>query len=151
MTGAIEVRRATNEDVEAVVPLFDAYRQFYDQPANLNAVRGFLLDRFRRGESTLLLAEDAARSVVGFAQLFPTFSSVALARAFVLNDLFVGPAHRRQGVGQALLRAAVAFCRENRAVRVTLSTQTTNAAAHALYTANGWAPQTEYQVYTLKL
>jgi GNAT superfamily N-acetyltransferase len=151
MSGGIKIRRATLDDVEGVVPLFDAYRQFYGQPSSLDAARVFLLDRFRGGESTLFLAEDAHGSIAGFAQLFPTFSSVALARAFVLNDLFVASARRRQGVGQALLRAAVTFCREHRAVRVTLSTQTTNAAAQALYAANGWALQTEYQVYTLKL
>lgn len=151
MSVGIEVRRATMEDVEGLAPLLDAYRQFYGQPSSEAAAREFLVERLGHGESTVFLAEDATGSVVGFAQLFPTFSSVALARAFVLNDLFVELTQRRQGVGQALLRAAVAFCRESRAVRVTLSTQTTNTAAHALYAANGWAPQTEYQVYTLKL
>jgi GNAT superfamily N-acetyltransferase len=79
------------------------------------------------------------------------FSSVALARTFVLNDLFVAPAARRRGVARALLKAAADWGRENQAVRITLSTQATNAGARALYASMGWALQIEFEVYTLRL
>jgi GNAT superfamily N-acetyltransferase len=148
---SIGVRRATSEDIERIAPLFDAYRQFYGQPPALNLAREFLLERFERGESTVLLADDERGRAVGFAQLFPTFSSVALARSFILNDLFVAPEARRLGVARALLRSAVAFGQGQRAVRITLSTHVDNAAAQALYVKAGWALQTDYQVYTSRL
>jgi GNAT superfamily N-acetyltransferase len=149
--GGMVVRRATLGDVEGTAALFDAYRQFYGQPPRLDAARTFLLERFERGESTLWIAADELGSLVGFAQLFPMFSSVALGKTLVLNDLFVAPAARRRGVARALLNATAAWGRENQALRITLSTQATNAAARALYASMGWELQTEFEVYTLRL
>jgi ribosomal protein S18 acetylase RimI-like enzyme len=148
---SIGVRRATSEDIDRIAPLFDSYRQFYGQAPALDRAREFLLERFERGESTVLLAEDERGSAVGFAQLFPTFSSVALARTFVLNDLYVAPEARRRGVARALLRSAVAFGKGQRAVRITLSTQVGNSAAQALYASAGWMLQTDYHVYSSRL
>jgi ribosomal protein S18 acetylase RimI-like enzyme len=144
------IRRAALEDVEVLAPLFDSYRQFYGQPSNPELAREFLTQRLERGESTAFIADDSARAV-GFVQLFPMFSSVALARTYVLNDLFVIPESRCSGVGRALLAAATEFCRNAGAVRVSLSTAVTNAPARALYEATGWVKQTDYDVYVLKL
>lgn len=146
----VEVRRATLGDVNALVPLFEAYRSFYEQEPNPDLVRGFITDRLKRDESTVIVAEDSAQSLLGFAQLFPMFSSVSLGRAFVLNDLFVAPDSRRRGIGKALLRSAVELCRDQGAVRVSLSTAVSNESAQALYQATGWVRQTEFFVYTLK-
>jgi ribosomal protein S18 acetylase RimI-like enzyme len=147
----VGVRRATSEDIERIAPLFDSYRQFYGQAPALNSAREFLLERFERGESTILLAEDERGRAVGFAQLYPTFSSVSLARSFIMNDLYVAFEARRLGVARALLRSAVAFGKSQRAVRITLSTHVDNAAARALYVSAGWELQTDYQVYTARL
>ncbi len=145
---AVRVRPAELEDLKELALLFDSYRQFYGQSSNLESARRFLADRLRNRESTVFLALEGQRAV-GFAQLFPTFSSVSLARAFILNDLFVVPEARRAGAGRALLSAAVDFCREAEAVRVSLSTAVTNRAAQALYEATGWSRQADYQVYVL--
>jgi GNAT superfamily N-acetyltransferase len=117
---SVTIRRAVLRDVEALVPLFDSYRQFYGQSSNPELARKFLTERLERGESTVFIAEDGRRAV-GFAQSFPMFSSVSAARIYVLNDLFVAPEARRRGVGQALLAASLEFARSVGAVRVTLS------------------------------
>jgi len=104
-TQNIFVRRATVADLELVVPLFDAYRQFYGQTRDLDLARAFLRERLEREQAVIFLALDAQRSAVGFTQLFPSFSSAAARRIFILNDLFVDPAARRCGVGQRLLSA----------------------------------------------
>jgi hypothetical protein len=41
----ILVRRATVADLDVVAPLFDAYRQFYAQPADLGVARSFRVER----------------------------------------------------------------------------------------------------------
>ena len=84
---------------------------------------------------------------MGFTQLYPSFSSVSLARTFILNDLFVVPSHRRTGVGSELLRAAVDHARSLGAVRVTLNTDIQNTTAQATYEARGWKRDREYYVY----
>lgn len=47
-TGTTAIRRATAEDLGALVPLFDAYRQFYRQPSALAQARQFLMDPFEQ-------------------------------------------------------------------------------------------------------
>jgi len=56
------IRDATLDDLEMIVPSFDAYRQFYRKPADRDLARAFLRARFEAGQSTILLAldEDAA-------------------------------------------------------------------------------------------
>lgn len=85
---AVTVRQATLSDLDALVPLFDGYRQFYGRASDAQAVRVFLLDRFNHGESALFIAVEG-QTPIGFTQLYPSFSSVSLARTFILNDLFV--------------------------------------------------------------
>jgi len=147
----ITVREATLTDLDALVPLFDAYRQFYRKPEDLALARRFLEERLQHRECIIFVALESDGSAVGFTQLFPSFSSAAAARIFILNDLFVAPAARRGGVGGLLLRAAASFGREAGAVRLTLSTEVTNEVAQALYEANSWKRQTDFYVYNLPL
>jgi GNAT superfamily N-acetyltransferase len=139
-------RQAILDDLEAVVPLFDAYRQFYNQPSDPGAARVFLRDKFNHGESVIFLAWEGA-TPVGLTQLFPSFSSVSMARVFLLNDLFVLPSHRRQGVGALLLEAAVQYGRAMRAVRLSLTTNIANVTAQATYEAQGWKRDEAFYAY----
>ena len=142
----IVTRQAALEDLEAVVPLFDAYRQFYNQPSDPQAAGVFLRDKFNHGESVVFLAWQGP-TPVGFTQLFPSFSSVSMARVFLLNDLFVAPSHRRQGVGALLLDAAVQYGRSLGAVRLSLTTNIENLTAQATYEAQGWKRDEAFHVY----
>jgi ribosomal protein S18 acetylase RimI-like enzyme len=147
----ITVRHATIFDLDQLVPLFDAYRQFYRRPSDPALARRFLHDRLEHGQSIILLAVRPDDSTAGFVQLYPSFSSAAAARIFILNDLFVQAEARRMGVGRLLLEAAAKFGRAAGAVRLTLSTEVTNAAAQGLYEAEGWTRQTDFYVYNLPL
>lgn len=144
------VSRATLEDLDRLVPLFDAYRQFYGQPSDLIVARRFLSDRLVRNESVVLIAEDGAGRAVGFVQLYPSFSSILAAPMYVLSDLFVIPGARRRGVGTLLLKSAAETARANGAVRVELATAITNVPAQRLYEALGWQREEFYQ-YGLSL
>jgi GNAT superfamily N-acetyltransferase len=147
----IAVRQATIFDLELIAPLFDAYRHFYRKPSDLDLARRFLLERFQHNQSIIFLALRQDGSAVGFAQLFPSFSSASAARILILNDLFVRPEARRARVGSLLLAAAARFGRALGAVRPTLSTEVTNQAAQALYETEGWKRQTDFYVYNLAL
>lgn len=131
------VRRAALSDLDALTPLFTAYREFYGQSPSPDAERRFLETRLQAGESVVLIAERDARAV-GFVQLYPTFSSVALARDWILNDLYVHEDARRLGVGAALLEGARDFGRETGARRLVLETTPDNTGAQALYEKLGW-------------
>jgi GNAT superfamily N-acetyltransferase len=147
----VTVRQATIFDLELIVPLLDAYRQFYRRPGDPDLARRFLLERFQHGESIIFVAVKEDGSAIGFTQLFPSFSVLAAARIFILNDLFVRPEARRKRVGSLLLDAAALYGREVGAVRLTLSTEVTNHTAQALYEREGWKRQTEFYSYDLAL
>src|SRR5687768_334167 len=99
---AIAVRQAVLADLEPLADLFDRYRQYQGQGADRAAARAFLKARFDHGESILFIAL-AGATPLGFAQLYPSFSSVALSRVFILNDLFVAESGRRRQVASRLL------------------------------------------------
>ena len=147
---ALRVRQTTILDLEQLAPLFDRYRQFYGRASDVAAAREFLFARFTNKESTLLIAHEDERPV-GFTQLYPSFSSVSLARIFILNDLFVHEQARRKGVASALMSAAVKFASTLGAVRLSLSTAITNDAAQALYHSAGWKRDDLFFVYHLAI
>lgn len=143
---AYTVRQATIHDLEQLVPLFDGYRQFYGRASDLRAAREFLLARFNNTESTVFIAHEY-ESANGFTQLYPSFSSISLARIFILNDLFVYEQARRKGVASSLMSAAVKFATALGAARFSLSTAITNDAAQALYRSAGWKRDDQFFVF----
>jgi ribosomal protein S18 acetylase RimI-like enzyme len=150
MTSEPTVRRAQRDDLDALAPLFDAYRRFYEQPGDIALASAFLNERLERGESVIFVAE-AEQQLLGFCQLYPSWCSVAAARIFVLYDLFVDDGVRRAGVGRQLMLAAQAFGRAAGAARLDLTTARTNARAQALYESLGWRRDDVFLTYNLSL
>jgi len=134
----MNVREAAPEDLDCLAPLFDAYRQFYRQPPDLEGAHGFLADRIGAGESRIFLAEEEAGEALGFVQLFPSFSSVSMKRLWVLNDLFVHPAARGRGVARALMERARRLAIETGAKGLILETEPDNWRAKRLYEDLGY-------------
>ena len=144
----MQIRAGGIDDGQEIAPLFDAYRQFYGQPADLALARRFIDGRLRRGESVILLAEDESGSAVGFCQMYPTFCSVEAAAIYVLYDLFVSPNRRRHGVGRALMLAAEARAQAEGVARIDLATAKTNATAQSLYESMGWRRDEQFHTYS---
>lgn len=145
------IRQATIHDLDTLAALFDGYRQFYAQPADLPRAREFLAGRFQHQESLILLAQDGQAHGLGFTQLYPLFSSVRTVRTWLLNDLFVVPAARRQGVAAGLLGAAADHARALGAASLSLSTARDNLPAQALYESLGWQRDQQFCEYSLGL
>jgi GNAT superfamily N-acetyltransferase len=146
---AVRVSRATLADIETVAPLFDAYRQFYQQQGDLDGARAYLAERLERGESVIFLALLEGGTAAGFTQLYPIFSSTTMQRAWLLNDLFVAPVARRAGVGRILLERVHTFAREMHAKELMLQTAVDNVPAQRLYESLGWQRDDDFYVYTL--
>jgi ribosomal protein S18 acetylase RimI-like enzyme len=144
----INIRLATLEDLPRVALLFDAYRQFYEQPADLARATRFLCERLQRDESHVLVAETPSGDVVGFCQLYPSFCSVRASPVMVLYDLYVTPDARRSGAGKALLLAAEAHAAKRGAARLDLTTARTNTSAQALYASLGWDRDDVFLAYS---
>ena len=149
-TESLEVVQATPADVGEVAPLFDAYRQFYKKPPDLEAARRFLFARLSKGESVLFLARHNAWTV-GFVHLYPVFSSVNLTRQWILNDLYVAVEARKLGVGRALMKRAHQLAEDTQADGLTLETAIDNHASQKLYESLGWKRDEEFYRYCLPL
>lgn len=144
------ITRATLTDAPLIAPLLAAYREFYKKPDG-DSVRCevFLRERISKNESAIFVARQS-NVVAGFTQLYPIFTSVGLARVWHLNDLFVAPEFRRNGVAKALMLHAIAFAKQDGAARLTLETQVDNTSARSLYEKLGMTLGTELVKYALK-
>ena len=142
---------ATLDHLEIIAPLFDAYRVFYEQESDPGAATEFLRERFLLCESVIYIALEG-QTLLGFTQLYPSFSSVSLKRLWILNDLFVISEARGLRVGEALIGAAVRLARASGAVGVQLETAHTNTSGQKLYERLGFQREDlTYRTYFLKV
>ncbi len=135
-----------------IAPLFDAYRQFYKLPADLERGRKFLSERLSRAESVVFLAlleGETGWNAMGFTPLYPTFSSLSLRRQWILSDLFVAPQARKLGIAKALMERARHHAAETGADGLLLETAIDNQPAQALYEALGWKRDEKFYRYAL--
>ena len=133
----MEIIRARAIHLGDAAFLFDQYRQFYKQRSDTEAALKFLEERIRNDESIIFLAYVEKRPA-GFMQLYPTFSSVSIRRAWLLNDLFVDKDYRRHGIGSALLDEASEFGAKSGASYLMLQTGSGNSTAQRLYESKHW-------------
>ena len=141
------IRKATIQDLEDIVPLFNAYRIFYGKDSDLDGAQDFISQRLEHNESTIFLAFDQANQAVGFIQLYPLFSSTRMSRLWLLNDLYVDMRARRKGFAKALLEHAKQFCQENGAAGFFLETGADNKEGNALYPAAGMTLNDDHNFY----
>lgn len=146
----MEISLACKEQIDNLSVLFDQYRVFYKQSSNLEAARKFLEGRFQNNDSVIFTASNNEQ-IVGFTQLYPSFSSVSMKRIWILNDLFVKEDYRRRGVAKLLISAAKKYGHKTGALRIVLATQSSNIAAQTLYESCGYVKDEEFYHYTLRL
>jgi ribosomal protein S18 acetylase RimI-like enzyme len=143
----MQIHSATPDHLEQLVPLFDAYRVFYDQPSDPDAAREFLNQRLLLRETVIFLALQD-QTPLGFTQLFPSFTSVGMKRLWILNDLYVVPEVRGQHVGERLIERALQHARASGAKGVVLETAHSNTAGQKLYERLGFSREDlEYRTY----
>jgi len=151
MAAMIAIERAGTTDLDELVGLFEKYRAFYRCEPSTDGAQRFLGARLEQGDSVVFLARDrsepeasAVGRAVGFTQLYPLFSSTAMKRLWLLNDLYVEDSHRRKGVARQLIASAAELCRSTGARGFLLETEATNARAQALYESVGMKRVTSF-------
>jgi ribosomal protein S18 acetylase RimI-like enzyme len=150
-TEKLRIVQAGPGDLAEAAPLFDAYRQFYKKPADLEAARRFLSARLAKRDSVLFLgyASDAGAHASGFVHLYPSFDSLAMRPMWILYDLYVASEARRCGLGRALMERATALGRETGASCLALETAKDNLQAQALYEDLGYHRDELFYRYAL--
>jgi len=146
----VTIRRGTIDDIEEIANLFDAYRVFFEQGSDLSLAQEFLGNRLSNSESVIFCAYTSDERCVGFAQLYPSFSSVSAKRIWILNDLFVSESARGMGIGTKLLSEIEGFGEETQAKGVLIETTVSNIGAQKLYESNGYQKVKERIFYEWK-
>ena len=146
------IEQANHADIPALVELMS---QFY-------AESSYALDRDWAVASFVQLLRDKARGAVWIARCgTEPAGHVVLALkhsmefgglAGVVDDLYVRPQFRRQGVGSTLLSALLDACRTLQVAAVQVEVGPENVAALALYRAFGLrGHSTEREILTVQL
>jgi ribosomal protein S18 acetylase RimI-like enzyme len=146
----MQIFQATAAQIDDLAFLLNQYRIFYGQDSNFDAAKNFIQERFKQQDSIIFLATVADKPV-GYTQLFLSWSTVSLKRVLILNDLFVLPEVRKQGIARALMNAAQDYAISTQAVRIILATEVTNTTAQSLYELMGYRKFDRFYHYILAI
>ena len=130
-------------DLPQPLPLVRAYCDFYEvspRDDRLVALSRALIDDPGEGVQLLARSLDAgggAGQPVGFATVYWTWQTLDATRIGVMNDLYVAPDARRQGVGRLLIEHCRGLCRKRGAGKLVWNTAPDNATAQVLYDSTG--------------
>ena len=134
----MEIRTINPTDAELLVPVFDAYRQFYEQPSDEERALVYLSERLPARDCFGIVAVSETGTAAGMALVYPTFSSVRMKPIWTLNDFFVVPEHRGSGLAGQIMEALYDLARDKGIGQLNLITHTTNERAQAHYRKMGW-------------
>jgi ribosomal protein S18 acetylase RimI-like enzyme len=150
----MQIKRITSSEYSLVTGLFDKYRVFYKQASDVTLAESYIKARLEKEESVIFLALANDNTPAGFTQLYPIYSSVRAAKNWLLNDLYVDAAYRKQGIGEALIKTAMDFAKSEGSTYVKLETAYDNYTAQSLYESIGFKKQeieTGYFTYRIEV
>lgn len=139
---------ATTEHLEALLSLWAGYQGFY-KVQNIDEVknRAFIEDILLRPDAGLIHVVIQDGIAVGFSTLYFTYASTAVSQVAVLNDLYVDPAYRQQGLARQLLDHAQQTVKDLDIPVLRWMTQESNSAAQKLY--EQYSKPSEWLLYSV--
>ena len=133
--GAVQVRRAELGDAEVMARLLhDFTSEFGDPTPPLDVLAANLRDVLAGGHFWALLAGDPVQGILTVAERPTAFSPGA---ALYLEDLYVEPAHRGQGMGGALMARLFEEAAERQASLVEIGVDESDVDAMRFYERHG--------------
>lgn len=145
------IRAATEADLGEIVSLIKELASYEREPDQARAtVDGLRNALFCEHPAVFcLIAETADGEVAGFALWFLNFSTWEGVHGLYLEDLFVRPAFRGQGLGGALLRRLARIADERGYARMEWVVLNWNTPAIEVYRSIGARPLDEWTTYRL--
>ena len=139
-----EIRKAKRNDVNSIyrlVLLLAEYEKMSDLVTGSEEDMEKLL--FESGVGHCLVAEEEGE-VVGIALYFYNLSTFKCRKGIYLEDLFVLPERRKEGIGTALLKALCKIAKEENCGRFEWSCLDWNEPSLKFYKSLGAEPQNEW-------
>lgn len=132
----IQVRRAGAEDAPAIARLLDDFNREFDEPTpGVEGIAATCRRLLEEDEITVLLAGDGPDGLA-LLRFRPALWSEGLEA--YLQELYVVPPLRGNGIGRALLQESMDLSRERGADGIDLNTGETDTAARGLYESMGF-------------
>jgi predicted N-acetyltransferase YhbS len=133
----MEIRRATRDDVPAIVALYAASSLHGREP--LDADRSDAFAEIDADDKQLLVVAELDGEVVGTLHLTTLrYLSFGGARAMLVEAVHVRQAVRNRGIGAALMRFAIDEARKRGCNRVQLTSNKARKDAHRFYERLGF-------------
>ena len=134
MTEQLLVRAASSKDISAIVLLIREFAEFENLSAWCEVTEANLQEAIF-GEKSFVqaLAALSDNRYVGYALFFPVFKSFRGERSVFLEDLYVTPDLRGQGLGFVMLREVAKYAREHGFARLDWQALKWNEAAIEFY------------------
>ena len=142
------IKKADLDHRAPLAQLFDHYRVFYKNQTDIEKARDFIRERITRKDSEIPACFNDEGIMVGFAQLYPLFSSTRMRKLWLLNDLYVEQHQRGPGYSKLLIEKAKELCRETNAAGLILETSKQNMIGNNLYPATGFVLDKEHNFYS---
>jgi GNAT superfamily N-acetyltransferase len=137
--------------MDDLLPLIAAYQRFYEVEETDDERNRTFFSRFiAPSQDGMLLGAWRDGDLLGYACLYWHFTSLVPAETVLMNDLYVDPAARGQGVGRALVEASAEVTRERGAHHLEWATAPDNEIAQRLYDSTG-AERTTWIEYELPI
>jgi GNAT superfamily N-acetyltransferase len=148
--GAVRIAAATESDVPVILKLIrslaDYERLAHEVVATPESLRASLFGARASAEAVIAYVDEEP---VGFAVWFQNYSTFLGRAGLYLEDLFVQPDRRGQGIGRTLLAHVAGVAVARSAGRMEWSVLDWNAPAIGFYEAIGAVPMNEWTVYRL--
>ena len=147
---AARLRSAVRADVPEVLRLIKALAEYEKLSHEVVATESALTQTLfgDKPAAEVLLAEDGGRAV-GFALFFQNYSTFLGKPGIYLEDLFVEPASRGQGLGKQLLQAIARLAVERGCGRFEWAVLDWNEPAIGFYKSLGAKPMADWTVMRL--
>ena len=146
------IRRAERADAPALLGLIVALAEFEKLPPPDAAAQARLIEHGFGASpryEAYLAEVDGAVGPVGYAFVFETYSTFLARPTLYLEDLFVLPEYRGQGVGGGLLRHCVGLAHARGCGRMEWTCLDWNTRAQAVYEKMGAKRMSEWYLYRM--
>jgi len=146
----LQIRPATHDDV---APILEMVKELAAYERLLHTVQAREADLREalfgpRPVAEALVADRGGRAV-GFALFFHNYSTFVGRPGLYIEDLYVRPAHRGQGIGGALMSHMIRLAKDRRCGRVEWAALEWNEPALRFYEAMGATALNEWRIFRL--
>jgi GNAT superfamily N-acetyltransferase len=152
MTDTINIRLATPQDLDALLPMIEQYWRF-------EAIEGYEVGRMRNLLGRVLDDASLGRAWVatvygepaGYLLAVYVFSLEFQGITAEIDEFFVVPQHRGLGIGAQMLAAAETLFRAEGCTNVSLQIGRSNEAARRFYRSHGFDDRAGYELVSKML